>query len=411
MTIQKGIVTVVATGALFVSTLTPLALADTTISGNGAVSDNTVTMNNNSSTTVNQNNNANITNTVDSSANTGGNHADFNTGGSTAINTGDASNNTWVSTQANANVANVQGAGSNNGTGAIAITGNGAFSDNSVAARNNSNSTTVNQNNNAQVTNTVRNNANTGDNSGSFNTGGDTTILTGNAGSNTGIATRVNANVASVDGFGGNGFGGSALIAGNGAESDNAITLSNRGTTTLNQNNNAYITNTVTNHANTGYNTADFNTGGGVLIGTGNAYNNTNIQNSANFNWASLNACGCTSDGNGNVAIIGNGAFSHNSVRDNFGNRLATYQNNYADIANNVRNNQSTGYNSSDFNTSDPFWGYGSPSFLFTGGAQNNTGVSTEANKNIIGNGSLNWGGTGLDLSFNMNDLLNQLHI
>lgn len=411
MTIQKGIVTALATGALFASTLSPLALADTAISGNGAVSDNTVTLNSNASTTVNQNNNANVTNTVDSSANTGGNHADFNTGGNSAIQTGDASNNTWVSTQANANVASLQGTNGNGADGNIAITGNGAFSDNTVHASNSNTSTTVNQNNNANVTNTVHNYANSGDNTGSFNTGGGTTILTGNAGSNTSLDTRVNANVASVDGFGG-GFGGSALIANNGAESDNAIILRNGATTTLNQNNNAYITNDVTNHANTGNNHADFNTGGGVFIGTGNAYNNTSIQNLANFNWAALNACGCMADGAGHVAIVGNGAFSHNTVRDNFGNVLADYQNNYAGITNRVRNDQSTGYNSESYNTSDHYWGGGAPSFLFTGGAWNNTGISTEANKNIVEtDGGYSWNGTGFGLSFNMNDLLNQLHI
>ncbi len=420
MTLQKGIVTALATGTLFLGSLAPMALADTTVSGNGAVSDNSVTLNNNSSTTVTQNNTANITNTVDTSASTGGNHADFNTGGNTGISTGDASNTTNITTHANANVADFNGCNCQNGAGNTSITNNGAFSENKVTTDNNNNTTSLSQNNNAQIRNDVTGKANTGNNTGNFNTGGDTTILTGNASSNTSIRNNANVNIASLgDAGNGNSFG-SAVIAGNGAESDNQITLHNGNATTLTQNNTAHITNDVMTGANTGHNHADFNTGGNVLLATGNASNNVAIDNKANLNVADLSACGCTRGENSNISLKGNGAFSENTVTDNFGNILAASQHNEANVTNNVGhslwspwewgsgNGNNTGDNTMSWDTNHN----GGTSALFTGGTNNTTTLGTSANINSAGNGvGMNWGGMDISLLFDMNSLLNQLHV
>lgn len=411
MRFKKEIVTVLATGALFISSLTPMALADTTISGNGAVSENNVSANQNSTTTVDQNNTANITNTVDTSSNTGGNHADFNTGGSTAISTGNASATTDIVNKANMNVADISGCNTcSTGTGSVAITGNGAFSNSNVNANNNTN-TTLSQNNNANFDNQVSSKATTGNNSANYNTGGDTKVLTGDASNDTSISNMANANWAQIgDGNSGN-TASSAIIAGNGAKSDNQINSDNNSSTTVRQDNYARIANDVWSNANTGNNKANYNTGGDVLVATGNARNNTAIDNMANFNMADLANCGCiTGAGVGNILEYGNGAFSDNTVNANGGNKLTASQHNNADIANAIRNGykNGTGNNSLFANTG---WN-GASSYLFTGDSGSNTNLKNAANVNGISNGlGFNLGGMDFHVLFDMNGLLNQLHL
>ena len=61
-----------------------------TTDGNGNNSTNTSTANNTTNNTINQTNNANISNNLNLTANTGGNDAQYNTGGNSKITTGDA---------------------------------------------------------------------------------------------------------------------------------------------------------------------------------------------------------------------------------------------------------------------------------------------------------------------------------
>lgn len=423
MNLQKGMVTALAAGTIFLSNLlTPLALADTsvTVSGNGAVSDNSVTLDQSTNTSVNQTNTAEITNVVSTSSNTGGNDANFNTGGTTAISTGDASNTTNITTDANANIADLGGCNtcSTGGTGSITISGNGAFSDNSVSADSATN-TDLSQTNVADITNEVYSNANTGDNKASFNTGGDTMLITGNASSNTSITNMANANVANVPGGGGGAGFGAVVIAGNGAESDNAVTLNNETNTSLSQTNLAEIANEVSSNMQTGDNKASFNTGGDVLLSTGNATSNTTIDNMANFNFADLTACGCITTGHGTIAIFGNGAFSDNSVSDNLGSNVSAEQTNLADIVNEVGgqdglwleridgNGGGTGDNSAKFNT-------GGATILLTGNESNTTDLSTSANVNEVSNGNslgFNMAGMNIQFLFDLNSLMTQLHL
>jgi hypothetical protein len=58
--------------------------------GNGAGSNNNTSNNSSNNTSVEQNNNADIENNINLSANTGGNNANYNTGGTNTIKTGDA---------------------------------------------------------------------------------------------------------------------------------------------------------------------------------------------------------------------------------------------------------------------------------------------------------------------------------
>src|SRR5580692_3872365 len=102
MNFKSRFVTAIATGAVLVSALAPLANADTvTVSGNGALSGSVVNVSNSSNTVVNQTNNANISNNINTNASTGGNSSTFNTGGNTTIKTGNANNTVNVSNAAN----------------------------------------------------------------------------------------------------------------------------------------------------------------------------------------------------------------------------------------------------------------------------------------------------------------------
>lgn len=80
-------------------------------------------------------------------------------------------------------------------------------------------------------------------------------------------------------------------ISGNGADSQNSVTVNNNSNTNLIQGGNAQITNDVNTQANTGGNQANGNTGGGASINTGNSQTNTTINNNANFSGASTNCC------------------------------------------------------------------------------------------------------------------------
>jgi hypothetical protein len=159
-------------------------------------------------------------------ANTGDNYANANTGGDSTIQTGSANIDASVLNIANMNlvggnwwlvIVNEAGkwigkilgspdgayfAGSEdiefivdeNGEVIAANTGNGPDSINVASASQESN-TTVNQDNNAKIENNINLTANTGDNSASFNTGGDSSITTGDANIIANIVNFVNNNI------------------------------------------------------------------------------------------------------------------------------------------------------------------------------------------------------------------------
>lgn len=94
----------------------------------------------------------------------------------------------------------------------------------SVPMSQNTNQVSISQNNSSYVHNNVYSQVNTGGNRASFNTGGNTSVVTGNASTNTSISTNVNSNYLNfsqsmqhwMDNI-------SASIQGNGAFSSNSI--------------------------------------------------------------------------------------------------------------------------------------------------------------------------------------------
>lgn len=310
-----------------------------TNSGNGILSGNegSVTEINNNDTF--QNNDANVGNELVLKADTGNNTANDNTGGNTDIKTGNANVAANALTFANNNIAgnvayavvNIFGdligdiilpeSAINNccGTSEAGVknSGNGSSSDNNAKINSETN-TNFDQTNLAEVNNELILDAKTGDNSTSDNTGGNSTITTGNTDVKASVLNVVNNNLVGGNMWlvlindAGNWVGklmgapeGSNMAASQGTEfrvgNDGQIyaTNSGNGTGSLNtadvntvnnkvidQDNKAVVNNKLDLSANTGNNTENGNTGGDNSIKTGDAKIVANMVNFINNNIA-----------------------------------------------------------------------------------------------------------------------------
>jgi hypothetical protein len=387
MNFKTRLTTAIATGAVLLNALAPVTYAGNqiVISGNGAGSDNTATVTQNTTSNVSQNNVANVTNTVNADARTGGNDANFNTGGNVTVGTGNANVTVNVSNDLNRNVASVNCCQAGNTT--VNISENGAFTNN-TANLTQSNTTSVDQLNAANVNNNVDADARTGGNDAGYNTGGDVVIVTGNATVNASVSTKANTNVARVGSSVGAGVGTgvSLLILDNGAGSDNTINANLSKVTALGQNNVANVNNNVDADARTGGNDANFNTGDGdVIIATGDAKVNAAVDNAVNFNWADVD-CGCVYDLT--AKIDGNGAAGElqsdndNVILANLSSLQLLGQVNAANSNNLLEDlDARTGRNEASMNTA----GSDSDPAVVTGNATVNAGASNSGNKNVIG--------------------------
>lgn len=115
--LKRKIAAVAATSALLLGAMVPSAFADSVhVSGNGARSDNNVSVRHNHSVSVNQRNDSNISNNVRINSDTGNNRSSFNTGGDNVIVTGNSRNHVGISNNAGFNFANIGGGHSWNGS-------------------------------------------------------------------------------------------------------------------------------------------------------------------------------------------------------------------------------------------------------------------------------------------------------
>jgi hypothetical protein len=200
--------------------------ADVLISGNGSDSHNNVDLNlgkqhsSDPQTQVFQSNKADIKNDVTAKSESGDNTAKDNTGGDVSIKTGDATTSVTISNTANANSAQVGGGDSQGGAVSLKILGNGEKSRNTIDL-DLGGGVIVSQGNNADVKNEVDAKASTGDNSAKDNTGGESSITTGDATTTVGVDNAVNFNWAAVDC--GCVFDITGKIAGNGSDTHNKI--------------------------------------------------------------------------------------------------------------------------------------------------------------------------------------------
>lgn len=379
---KKQIFSVITASTLVLNTAgAAFASTNIVISGNGAGSDNATTVAQTNVNSVTQNNTANVTNNVTSNANTGNNDANFNTGGNVDVQTGGATTVTNVSNTLNSNAAqsNCCAAGGTD----VLVKGNGAFSDNQ-ADLTSTNVNTVKQNNNANVTNNVTSNANTGKNDANLNTGGDVKIQTGPATTATTVKTQANSNTAVIGGVGAMVTPTASFrIIGNGAGSNNAIVAELTNVNSVDQDNYAYVTNNVTNNANTGKNDAKFNTGGDVAVTAGPATSLVGVDNKVNFNYAAVD-CGCLFDVLAKVE--GNGAgffFGANTIDLTLTNTNVTAQDNISTLLNNVTGNLNTGDNDANFNVGEG--SYLSDPSVETGPSYSETSVTNSGNMNSVG--------------------------
>lgn len=307
------------------------ANANANNTGNGANSNNAIDTSTEITDNTFQSNDAEIYNGMTLVADSGNNVADKNTGGDTVIETGDANVTANVLTYANNNIAGnviyntVNIYGDLDGdiylpeeylTMYMGNTGNGAGSNNDTTVTNTT-TTNIAQTNNADIYNDLEIITDTGSNETSGNTGGDSSVKTGDSQVQANVVNVVNSNITSdtpmwlvfVNEAGkwvgrlfgapeGQNFAGSdgtiftvdengeviASNAGNGADSHNSATASTTSETTITQENNAVVNNELKLVANTGGNSASNNTGGNNEIKTGDAKVIANIVNFVNNN-------------------------------------------------------------------------------------------------------------------------------
>jgi hypothetical protein len=227
----------------------------------------------------------------------------------------------------------------------IVISGNGEGSSNEVSVQNNS-TTTVTQTNSADVTNNVDTSATTGNNTASDNTGGGTSIVTGDATQDLSIQNSLNSSSVEIECCP---TGTTIEISGNGSDSENSVSLENGSQTNVSINQYASVTNNVSGTANTGDNKANDNTGGSVLIDTGNIKVLGGIKNGP-INFYSIMG-GSGTGGNLDVTINSNGSGSTNLVSLLLGDLTNLWLYNNALIHNEVYWDLNTGGNEANGNT------------------------------------------------------------
>lgn len=401
--LQKRIASTVGAGAMLINLVLPVMAGSTTlvISGNGASTDNDVNLTQESTTTVVQSNEAKISNDVEAEATTGGNDANMNTGGDVMVSTGKASTGVGITNEANTNVTDVSGCCSSDAE--VVVSGNGYKSDNE-ANLTLVNDTEVYQDNEAKIKNDVEAESKTGGNDANMNTGGDVMISTGKADTTVLISNKANANSATIGDGSGSGYI-SLKIMDNGAKTLNDINLTLDRSLLVTQGNFADIQNKVDAEASSGKNDANMNTGGDVMIDTGNASTGVGIDNMANFNYADL-GCGCLLDIEGKIA--GNGYESENEINATLIDLKEAFQTNEyvcghhhrgievaslfgyggdkKDACNDVEAESATGKNDANMNTGDGT--YEDPVEVSTGNAENLVSVENTANANVLTEGA-----------------------
>src|SRR3989338_6554884 len=392
-----------------------------TNSGNGpdSTNDSSITTDNNTQTDTT--NTVDIANNVDAAAITGDNSASYNTGGASSVITGGANLGVVVSTDTNSTQL------VSNGTccgGPVSATN----SDNGSGSTNNAAVTTTNTsdtsvNNNANIQTELVALSLSGGNDASYNTGGDSEIITGDANAVATIITDANAVTMGIYEFDVNGNQNgdivltqdpancvncsaaqnvSATNSDNGAGSTNDATASSTTTTTETINNEGDIVNNINLEANTGDNQASYNTNGDSSVQTGDANVVANVINTLNTvvdgviytvnifgdlvgniilpDQNSQADSGCDNCCGGDVLAsnTNNGADSTNTTTASVSSTSTTTQTNNATINNNLNLDANSGGNQTSFNT-------GGDNLVETGDVSVDANVINVANVNVAG--------------------------
>ena len=194
--LKTKIASSIAIASVVAAMAAPAAFADTNIviKDNGADSTNKVTVENENSVHVSQSNTTSVTNVVETEVNTGGNVVSKNTGGDSSIETGNVTTKVNITNYGSTNTANVNPCGCPTGDLTIKIKDNGADSYNKVKVEM-ENKVWVHQSNTTTFTNVVGTTVNTGDNKVKKNTGGTSSITTGNVKTKVKITNTGSSNV------------------------------------------------------------------------------------------------------------------------------------------------------------------------------------------------------------------------
>jgi hypothetical protein len=279
------------------------AATDVLVTGNGADSNNSVDVGETSATQLFQTNRADIDNKIQADAYTGKNEATKNTGGDTAVQSGDALIGVTITNEAGINVARVGGSNVAGTELSARILGNGADSHNNIGLENTTVMEVV-QSNSSDIFNGVHADAKTGANDLRKNTGGSTILLTGDAEVGVAIDNAADFNYADVD-CGCIIEDTLAKISGNGADSKNTIEAAAADALSIFQGNctenvraetaffggeyrkGCDLDNKVNVDAATGYNDLDKSTGDPAsdpIIYTGDAITEVALSNAGNVN-------------------------------------------------------------------------------------------------------------------------------
>jgi hypothetical protein len=224
----------------------------------------------------------------------------------------------------------------------IEIKDNGADSDNDVKVEQ-SQSTEVKQENESAVSNVVGLTINTGGNTASKNTGGDSKITSGDVEAGVAIHTQVNGNEAMVDSCCDEESDANIDITGNGAKSDSKVETKKESKTKLKQLNDAQVGNVVGAYLETGDNEASKNTNGDSTIKSGDIEAGIEILTEGNANSAKVSGC-CGEDSN-DIEIKENGYKADTKVTVKAKTKQEAEQDNDGDAENVVGGNVDTGDN------------------------------------------------------------------
>lgn len=136
-------------------------------------------------------------------------------------------------------------------------------------------------------------------------------------------------------------------VTGNGNESVNEVAVQTTTTTTVQQTNEADISNNVVTDANTGGNTASGNTGGNTSIDTGDVAQNVTVETAVN---ASSIETPCCNGGDTKIEVTGNGSGSQNSVDLTKSQETNITISQDADVKNSVNGTANSGKNTANNN-------------------------------------------------------------
>ncbi len=137
-------------------------------------------------------------------------------------------------------------------------------------------------------------------------------------------------------------------VTGNGSESSSSVQVANTQATQVVQSNEATVTNTVSQTANTGDNTANKNQAAETSVITGDIQNKTSITNSTNSN---VSETGCCNGQTGSASITANGSQTANTIKVETQTTDLTVAKNTATINNTIIMNATTGKNEVSENT------------------------------------------------------------